>query len=49
MILGMDGLLEMVGIVAALAGAYCFFKGHGDDDDHHRGSGAIGALACAAV
>lgn len=49
MILGMDGFMGMVGIVATLAGVYYFFQWHDGDDDHHNGAGAVGVLACAAI
>ena len=44
-----NDLFFMIGIMGALVEAYCFLKGHGNDDNHNHGSGAVGALASSAV
>ena len=49
MYLSSDDLFLMIGIMGALVEAYCFLMGHGNDDDHNHGAGAIGALASSAV
>lgn len=49
MYLSSSDLYLMIGIIGALAGAYRFFKGRGDDDDHNHGAGAVGALASLSI
>ena len=49
MYLSSNDLFLMIGIMGALVEAYCFLKGHGNDDDHNNGAGAVGMLASSAV
>ena len=44
-----NDLFLMIGIMGALVKAYCYFNGHGNDDNHNHGSGAVGTIVTSPI